>query len=338
MATELLAGVSAAAAPHAARLWDLAAPLVIQIESALVYASVHYGGLRWGPSTYDEFWFRRPIVHVVEFFAYVLFCMALHAASRSYYTLATCTRAIRRGSRPAKGEVDPIRDSAMDQFLGIVYVACWIFQLILKLLRPSPLIQMWWMIMPCHLFTALWAYVFLSSKRSEHARNMAVYLATLMTAFHWGPVSAAIYPDWGDHQYALEGHFFMLHHALLVATPFYYAARYELLPMSVQFFLHATTVATWVNVVPYTLLSYVTGLNVNYMLYPPPNMLKGPVSFIFDTPAYRAWVIGCLILLTLFLRSTIGLTGSVLRLVCRTLARPFTRGPANAAAATKKTA
>lgn len=256
-------------------------------------------GLRWGPNDRDLFFYRPAWLHPIEFVVFHIFVAVLFLLSRGY--VASVTQKVATKLR---------RRSLLDQAVGVVFFLCWLSQVYLKSVRPTPLVQVWWLIMPCHLITLLWVYVLLISTNS----GVNVYLASLATAFHWGPVSAAMFPDWSDHQYRIEGYIFVVHHGLLVLMPLYYAIRYGLLPFTLRFLVHATWLATWINVGPYTLVSYVSGLNVNYHLYPPPKLMK---LAIFASPFYRFYVIAALIGLTVaFYCGTKG-AGWVVRRVLR---------------------
>ena len=264
-------------------------------------------GMRWGPNGQENlFWYRPPWLHVVEFVVFHTFVYALRRQCKSYFRDAV--------ERPPPREKP---SSRLDQVLGLLYLACWVFQITLKALRPQPLIQLCWMLMPCHLITLVWVYVLLSPPRLANM-NLLVYLASLCSAYHWGPTSAAAVPDWGDHQFVIEGYFFVLHHGLLLLTPVYFAARYGLLPFTWQFLAHATWVATLINVGPYTVLSYLSGLNINYHLYPPPRLMTQPV---FATIYYRFIVVGLLVVATVVCYFCIDGAGYVLRGITRRLWR-----------------
>lgn len=239
-------------------------------------------GLYWGPNERDLFFYRPPWLHPLEFVVFHLFVSVLMLLSRGYFTSVT-SRIPKQNQRSSGGTVE--------RMLGGILFLCWLSQVYLKAVRPMPLVQIWWLIMPCHLITLLWCYVFLVCQNPK----LSMYLASLATAFHWGPVSAAMFPDWSDHQYKIEGYIFVVHHGLLVILPLYYAARHGLLRFNMTFLIHATWVATWINVGPYTAVSYLTGLNVNYHLYPPPKLMKLP---IFASPFYRFYVIAALVGLT----------------------------------------
>lgn len=263
-------------------------------------------GLYWGPNSRDLFFYRPPANHIVEFVIFHLFVLVLYLLTPSYYRDAV--------TNPQRKLQESKPRSSLDTILGATYFFCWLFQIVLKSMRTMPLVQLCWMFMPCHLITLLWVYVFLYSSPSTKNFRLCVYLASLATAFHWGPVSAALFPDWSDHKFVVERYVFVLHHGLLVVTPYYFAIRYGLLPFTRDFLIHATWVATFINVGPYTIISYITGLNVNYHLYPPPKLMT---LAVFATPYYRYYVIGILVVLTTaFYLSAVG-TQKLFTIICR---------------------
>ena len=262
-------------------------------------------GLRWGPNPRSLFWYRPAVFHVLEFFVMHLALLLLYFATKSFYRREVLRRPPTRNP-----------DSTLDLVLGTVLMLCWLSQVVFKALRPNPIVQLCWLAMPCHLITLIWTYVLLT--KGQNNWPQVVYYATLACVYHWGPVSAAMFPDWNDHVFkAVEGPVFLVHHGILVAMPFYWALRYELQPLTWRFIGHFTLVATFTNVGIYTLLSYVSGINVNYMLYPPPKVAHWP---FLDTPYYRFYVIGLLIVLSIAL-------WLVLRVV-NAFGRLFRRGPA----------
>ncbi|RNF03020.1 TMEM164 family protein [Trypanosoma rangeli] len=267
-------------------LVSLADALVPQVMADALVALSRLTGQAWGPNVVEDlFWFQPPKVHIFEFVLVNLFVWWCFRASWGYRSRAW---KYLRGVPP-----DMCRESRLNALLGFFFLLCWVFQVVLKAVRPRPFIQLGWMFMPCHLITLLWAVVLLRSGPRHYPMN--TYLATLAADYHWGPAAAIASPDWGDHQYKLEGHVFMLHHGLLLLMPFYYAARYELLPMTTSHLLHVTAVATLVNIGFYTPYSLITGLNLNYMLYPPPKLMR---VFPFTAVAYRLYIIAFLIALT----------------------------------------
>ena len=210
---------------------------------------------------------------------------------------------------------DRLSASLLDTFLGVLLVLCLGGQVIFKSLRPNPMVHLCWLLMPCHLITMIWIWICFNPKKTSTQRGACIFLASLCASCHWGPVGAAAFPDHADHTFPpWEGMAFDLHHALLCLMPFYWAIRYELTPISMQWMLYVFTWATWVNIGPYEVVSLVAGLNLNYMLSPPgPMQKKFPV--LFDTVLYRPITIVGLIMLTIICRTSIGFVGWLFKAV-----------------------
>jgi hypothetical protein len=326
--------------PAEAVLQDLFGWALNPIASVLV-ALCEATGLRWGPVTDRQlFFYRSPFMHVFEFVVFHLFVYTAYLLCRGYldqHVPPARMVSIPVAARHKKTDDDApgdgadatvvkmapqqklIRDpfrrslprSLLNKLFGYTLLLCFTSQVVLKAIRPQPLVQLCWLTMPCHVITLVWVYILLQPKGNGNYR-LCVYLASVITGCHWGPVGAAASPDWSDHQYKIEGKIFVVHHGLLVLMPFYFAARYDLLPFTFKYVCHVTWVATLVNVCGYTLLSYVSGLNVNYHLHPPPKLMKLPM---FDTPFYRFYVIGILILLAIFFRMLVGGAAVAIRLI-----------------------
>jgi hypothetical protein len=282
--------------------WDKIIPPVA--TSAFVSACERTG-LAWGPNPPELFFYRPAALHLVEFVLFHLFVFLLYRTVPNFFRQTV-----------ASPKQLGMPTSVFNRMCGWIFLGCWLFQLLLKGMRPRPLVQLCWLFMPCHLITLTWVYVLLYSTPQRKNFRFCVYLISMVSAFHWGPTSAALFPDWSDHQFKIEGSIFVLHHGLLVLMPVYFAARYGLLPFTRPFLLHATWVATLINVGPYTVISYISGLNVNYHLYPPPKLMK---LAVFATPYYRFYVIGILVFMTIgFYLSIVGLGK-----LTRALSQPF---------------
>lgn len=280
--------------------WDEVVPAAVTGSFTVLCEAT---GLSWGPNPRNLFFYRPPALHIVEFVVFHLFVYTVYRMVPHFF----------RGVVPLSSRTS-MPSSMFNRICGTILLGCWLFQVVLKGLRPTPLVQLCWLFMPCHLITLLWVYVLLISGPRAKNFRLCVYLASMAAAFHWGPTSAAIFPDWSDHQFKIEGSIFILHHGLLVVMPVYFAARYGLLPFTLNFLLHATWVATLINVGPYTLISYISGLNVNYHLYPPPKLMG---LAVFATPYYRFFVIGILVLMTIGFYCTIAGLGKLCRLLLK---------------------
>lgn len=250
--------------------------------------------LQWGPTPEHMYFYRSPTLTIVEFFVEEMACVFLFLLCKSFYADAVLRK-------PPRAKASSNFESA----LGMFFLFCWVSQVIFKSLRPNAIIQLMWILMPCHIFTLLWAFIFLSNPSSGNY-NLCVYLASFMVACHWGPVGGIIAPDWTDHQFKLENYVFVLHHTALALVPFYWAARYELLPLTKKFVFHVVWVASSVLLGPHAIVAYVSGLNLMYNLYPPPALRR---LALFDHQYYRFVVIAMLILLIFVCYGVIGAFG-----------------------------
>jgi len=284
-------------------------PTVTAIEDQL-YGFANATGLNWGSTPADVYWFKRPIIHLAEFFVFNFVCYLAHLATAKYWHKMTEARTI---------EPNRLRDSLLNRCLGWAFILCFLSQILFKAIRVNPFVQLCWLFMPCHLITLTWAYVCLCDKSTSRQRGICILLATVCASCHWGPVGAAALPDHSDHSLPpYEGYVFDIHHGLLVLMPFYWAARYEFTPISFGWLGYVFKWATFINVGPYSLISYTAGLNLNYMLAPP-GPLQRKLPLIFDIPIYRAPTIVGLVLLTILCRTSIGFVGWMVKQICTLL-------------------
>ena len=195
----------------------------------------------------------------------------------------------------------------MEKVFGVFWLACWLVQLALKANRKQWMMQVWWMCMPCHVITAVWAFIYLCGRRYP---AWAFYLGSICTACHWGPLSAVMFPDFGDHELLLETIYFYVHHGTLSIAPLIFLARFGGLRPSYTFIMNVTAVATFINISIYTPVSFISGLNINYHLSPPPPLMKVP---IFQSIYYRYIVIAGLVVLTTIMYPIQWAMGGVIR-------------------------
>lgn len=250
------------------------------------------GGLRiwvdstagqWGPTPPELLWFRPPELHVVEsiFFVtmtYLLFRLSRKSVARQKAALVFKER----------------KPNWLDKTFAVIFCLCWVTQLVFKAMRPSPFIQMCWLLMPCHLITLTWPILLWRKMSSRDA----IHIATLLASVGWGPCSAAAFPDWSDHQFRLEGKVFVVHHAMLCLMPFYFAARFGLMRPSIALVMQSVGVSAFVNTILYAVVGNFTGLNLNYQIYPPKVFLASRT--ILATPYYRIPTVSGLAVLTVF--------------------------------------
>eukprot|EP00796_Vickermania_ingenoplastis_P001280 gene1280-735_t len=289
-----------------ASMWSVALTQCVEAivpdsaEEALVRLGQHTG-MRWGPSTHRQYWFQPPKVHLF-LFVVMNFLMAgfLHHISRGFRG-----RALGRvGAVCARSSLQ----SRLNTVLSVLLMSCLAANAVAKLDRPHPWIQVGWLLMPCHLMSATWAYLLM--RQSREAYPNSCYLATLMLDWSWAPLLAVAYPDCSDHRHRWESYVFALQHALLLILPVYYAARYHTLGLHWKHVCHFTWIPIVINFGVYTPYALLTGLNLNYMLYPP---VAAWSQRLFVNEWYRAVMVPLLIVCSTALNKTVRRMSSFIR-------------------------
>ncbi len=140
------------------------------------------------------------------------------------------------------------------------------------------------MLMPCHVLTSLLFLLLASNPQSERAA--AIYNVYLSYSFM--PVLAVAFPDLRDYQLPFERVCFFVQHAAMIALPILFAAQrrfpvYASRTWAVRAYALGA-LAFFGFLVP---LSAATGTNLNYMMSPPPGILRmfgkayRPVQMVF---------------------------------------------------------
>lgn len=234
-------------------------------------------GSKWGVVTRNEAFFQPPKLHIVLLAAVLTFAIAWGRRARRYRTEAIARLATRGAGWSTKCPINTA--------IAYTLLACFAAQVYSKGSRPKPLVQLGWLLMPCHMTTLVWAYIFLR-QRPEHYGNNC-YIASLLVDWAYNPLGALLSPDKRDHQFPFEGTVFLLHHVLLALLPVYYAARYHTEALSGQHVMHLVWVSVLLNYYVRTPIAFFLGLNLGYMLSPPP-VAGLPQLFhsIYYRPAY----------------------------------------------------
>lgn len=230
---------------------------VVEVIEQPLVALANATGLRWGPTTREQFFYKRPIIHIIEVPLYLLLFYGFLALSRNYFADNVTKHAAREKPK-----------YLMDQVIGYFMLFLWGFQIVLKCLHSMPLVHLCWMIMPCHVFTVLWGYILTCAPEKKNY-NLCVYLATMMLGMHWGPLAAGLWPAIDDHEMWIEWPFFVVHHGFLIALPVYWGIRHEYLPLSLKFLWHITGAAGFVTSAIHHPMCWVTGLNLVVHLHLP---------------------------------------------------------------------
>jgi hypothetical protein len=158
------------------------------------------------------------------------------------------------------------RRNALDVLIALVLIACLAFSTISKYERAARETVL--MLAPCHIVTALYAYVLLTNNAHRGAWwfNIASYLSFFTALALAVPDLAGLTP---------LGHaVFWVHHWALVAAPLYlfWTDRYPLWSrQTMAFYWQASGfMGALCCFVVHHVTSLTFSLNVNYMLYPPP--------------------------------------------------------------------
>lgn len=172
----------------------------------------------------------------------------------------------RRAQRLTPVSRTPLRRSALDVCIATLLIACLVFSTISKYERAARETVL--MLAPCHIVTALYAYVLLTNDAHRGAWwfNIVSYLSFFTALALAVPDLAGLTP---------LGHaVFWVHHWALVAAPLYlfWTDRYPLWSRETMAFYWQASgfMGALCCFVVHHVTSLTFSLNVNYMLYPPP--------------------------------------------------------------------
>lgn len=277
-------------------LWNNSAVHLLSVPLENV---IREWGATTGISGPDVIWFRPAELMVVE----------LVLMNLLYFLVLRRLRNWKMPSLPIPKRLDP---SIFEAICGLILVACAICQVFFKILRPSPLLQVLWLVMPCHLHTYAWIYVLLTTT-SPSAFSRRRLVVSVLLGCHWAPASG-VFPDFSDQRIWLEPYVFILQHALLILLPYYWAVRYGVLPLSVPLVARTWSVAFFQHFMLFPVVSCLSGLNMNYFFRGPPHSLD---LWPFTTIYFRFKTTLVLMILT-FVFSGLGLA---LQTATRTLRR-----------------
>ncbi|CBZ25153.1 conserved hypothetical protein [Leishmania mexicana MHOM/GT/2001/U1103] len=257
-------------------------------------------GMSWGVMPAHQYWFQPPKLHVVLCAAALLFCRVLHRQSRGFRSAAI--------SRLATAGVGRSLKCPINRLIAYILMVCFAVQGLTKASRPKPFVQLGWLLMPCHLFTGMWIYIFMRDR--PHQYGSGCYLASLLVDWVWSPLGALVQPDWDDHQYLWEGYIFFLHHALLLLLPLYFVARYDTLGLDRAHLYHLTWVSTFANFAVLAPCGLLLGLNVNYQLAPP--RLSNSAPAIVKMKLYRPALMPVFVALSVVANIAVRMLGKVI--------------------------
>jgi len=207
-----------------------------------------------------------PAQHVVEGLLMVIFYIALVQSSSR---LARKPEKFRHTSNPPLTIVEKL-------FAGTLIINL-LAQVVYKTIRGWRVLS--YLLQPCHTTTFLFIYCLLST---NYPRASRVFQIALHYSFF--TILAIAVPDLGQLRLPFEILNFWIQHYILLLTPLYllfFSTRFPLEP-SVSTTLLALGLLGLFHYVLQLPVAMMTGVNVNYMLWPPPG-----VPTVYTGPYYR---------------------------------------------------
>ncbi|KYR01572.1 transmembrane protein [Tieghemostelium lacteum] len=246
----------------------------------------------------DKHWFLTPQQHAHEFIIMNAICMLLIIVGRSMVsneklgTLKKSKSSLTHG--PAK--------SIVPTLLATVLIINVILNVIYKTIRGWRIL--FFMFQPCHVVSCIYAYCLLTD---NIARGTQVFKLSIYYIFV--TVAALIAPDLTDLQLPFEQHnFFIQHYALLISPFVLHIYKYN-----IEFqWSHALMSGGLIGLTHFSLfeiLSFISGINLNYMLFPPP---LGDFSYLAQE-SYRILTTVTLVNLSWFLGYLVVLISNALK-------------------------
>ena len=220
-------------------------------------------------------WYLSPERHVVEIGIVVLFCYLLIPLPPRF------------SSKTDSLQYPPL----LRALIGV----CFALQIAYKVAGYPGKLYM--MLMPCN---TIWIMHFAHAFLPGLSANSRHVLVQLSITYFGLPVVAIATPDLSDLTLPFEVEYFFLNHALLLVFPIYWVSsgRVSLLPNNTIDESAVDNCARWYMVacacfalfyfVFVTPLAVYSGINLNYMMSPPPNP-----GDIVSGPNFRLMSIGC---------------------------------------------
>jgi len=201
--------------------------------------------------------YLSPERHIVEGGLFVLFFTAL----------VQCSRRMNHKSNAVYHQKENPPLNFIEHILGITLTINIIAQLIYKTLRGWRVLS--YLLQPCHMATLLILYCLYTT---NHQRAVVVFQISLHYTFF--TILAIAVPDLSQLHLPLEVTNFWVQHWALVLAPLYllfFSNRFPLSP-SVPTTLLAIGFGGLFHFLAQLPAGMVTGVNVNYMLWPPPGV------------------------------------------------------------------
>ncbi|KAL1925655.1 uncharacterized protein VTP21DRAFT_538 [Calcarisporiella thermophila] len=206
-------------------------------------------------------WYLSPRWHAHEFILTNLVFFTLFFWSLSRILRPTSPVSV------AFSEFTPARSlNRTDMLITVLVASSVILTATHKMLGST----LWLMFQPCHMHSMLLAALLLWPQPKKH---FGVNLVLNVYLHHlWGTLLALAQPDFRGYGQFLEKENFWFEHVAILVLPFYmlYSGRFALFPLSLEFYVFAYTCLGIYHSLILEVSSIVSGININYMLAPPP--------------------------------------------------------------------
>ena len=228
-------------------------------------------------------WYLSPERHVVEMTIVAVICLAVLSTLR-----------MPKLSAPNKNT----DDLQYPPLLRLLIGACFALQIVYKLAGYPGKLYM--MLMPCN---TIWIMHFVHAFLPGLTANSRHVLSQLSITYFGLPVVAIATPDLSDLTLPFEVEYFFINHALLLVFPIYWVSsgRVSLLPPAgtakgestvsgnfAKWYAFACACFALFYFAFVTPVAIYSGINLNYMLSPPPNP-----GDVVSGPNFRLMSIGC---------------------------------------------
>ncbi|KAJ1501369.1 hypothetical protein HMI54_010035 [Coelomomyces lativittatus] len=210
-------------------------------------------------------WYLSPKQHAIEFILYNFFFSygIEHFLAKALAKNTPTYNALKKAMKEA-----PTRRSRLDILFLILLCSSLSLVVIYKLYRKTTI----FLLQPCHVSMASLILLLLYNPKKEAPHiGFNIYLHTI-----WGTILALLVPDLRDCDLFFERYNFWIEHLLLLITPVYILLkrRLALFPLTPNLAFAAFFFKALYHSLLLSLVSLIFGVNVNYLLLPPPGTLE----------------------------------------------------------------
>ncbi|KAL1916060.1 uncharacterized protein VTP21DRAFT_6064 [Calcarisporiella thermophila] len=167
----------------------------------------------------------------------------------------------------------PSRSATFTDFaVFVLTLASTLLIAIHKIIRSSLLC----MFQPCHANMTLLSILLFFGWKGEKKNWMVALGFNVYLHYVWATVLALVQPDLRNFSLLFEQENFWLVHVLLLVVPIYmvHSGRYPVFPLSLEFALFSYAAIGLYHVFVLESVVLISGVNINYMLSPPPGLLQ----------------------------------------------------------------